>query len=129
MLASAALIARVASDARVVEFVARSADPTGPHQPGMRPGHNTDEDVAFGFWLSRYHRAGVANVTYVRVNEKLTNLGCAKQTALYRTPRNRSVGVHFVKTAGGMHYVRGLLVRGERPNVTRCHVLTGDYRL
>lgn len=129
MLASTPLIVRIASDGAIGRFVARSADPMGPHQPGMKPGHNTDEDVAMGFWISRFHRASLARVSYVRINERLTNLGCARSSGLYRAPRNRSVGVHFVKSAGGMAYVWGMLVRGERHNVTRCHMMTGDYRL
>ena len=129
MLASTPLIARIAADPAIGSFVARSADPSGPHQPNMRPGHNTDEDVAMGFWLSRFHRSGVAPVTYVKANEKLTNIGCKLMNGLYRPPRNKSVGVHFVKTAGGMEYVWGMLVRGEKHNATRCHMMTGDYRL
>ena len=82
-----------------------------------------------GFWLSRFHRSGVAPVTYVKANEKLTNIGCKLMNGLYRPPRNKSVGVHFVKTAGGMEYVWGMLVRGEKHNATRCHMMTGDYRL
>ena len=129
MLASTPLIVRIASDARVGAFVARSADPSKPHQPGMRPGHNTDEDVAMGFWLSRFHRAGVAPVTYVRVNERLTNLGCMRSNGLYRAPKNRSVASHFVKTAGGMQYVWEILVDGEKHNATKCRQMTGDGRL
>ena len=129
VLASTTLIVRIAADGAIGRFVARSADPTGPHQPGMRAGHNTDEDVAMGFWLSRFHRAGVARVTYVRANERLTNLGCRRNDGLYRPPRDRSMGVHFVKTAGGMQYVWGVLADGQKPNVTRCHRMTGDYRL
>ena len=63
MLASTSLIARLASDSRVGSFVARSADPTIKGQPNMKPGHNTDEDVAMGFWLSRLHAARIAPVT------------------------------------------------------------------
>ena len=82
-----------------------------------------------GFWLSRFHMGGVARVTYVRVNERLTNLGCALHNGLYKPPKNRSVAVHFVKRPGGMAYVWGLLVEGQKHNVTRCHQMTGDYRL
>lgn len=129
MLASTPLIARIAADAAVGSFVARSSDPAQPHQPGMKPGHNTDEDVALGYWLSRFHLSGVARVTYVRVNDKLTNLGCRRNNGLYRTPQQKSVGVHFVKTAGGMQYVWGLVVDGEKPNITKCHRMTGDGRI
>ena len=129
MLASTPLIVRLASDPAIGEFVRRSADPTLPHQPDMKPGHNTDEDVAMGFWLSRFHRSAVAPITYVRINERLTNLGCRMHSGLYRPPRNHSVGSHFVKSAGGMEYVWGLLVNGDKHNVTKCHIMTGDYRL
>lgn len=30
--------------------------------------HHTDEDVALGFWLSRFHLAGAINVSYVRID-------------------------------------------------------------
>ena len=65
----------------------------------------------------------------VRINERLTNLGCRMHSGLYRPPRNHSVGSHFVKSAGGMEYVWGLLVNGDKHNVTKCHIMTGDYRL
>ena len=29
-------------------------------------GHHTDEDVAMGFWLSRYHLSGELPIHYVR---------------------------------------------------------------
>ena len=65
----------------------------------------------------------------VRVNERLPNLGCFRNAGLYRPPHKSMIGMHFVKTAGGMQYVWGLLVDGERPNVSKCHKMTGDYRL
>lgn len=49
MLASTALIVRVATEPAIGRFVARSESE-----------HHTDEDVAMGFWLSRYHLAGDA---------------------------------------------------------------------
>ena len=82
-----------------------------------------------GFWLSRLHAAKVAPVTYVRVNDKLHNLGCARLNGLYKAPRNRSVAVHFVKTAGGMQYVWGVLVDHNKHNATICQQMTGDGRL
>ena len=130
MLASTSLVARVAADASIGELVARSVDPTQPGQPGMKPGHNTDEDVALGFWLSRFHRAADSRlVSYVRVNQRTANLGCKRQNSLYHTPHNDSVAVHFVKTAGGMHYVWGLVVNGEKTNLAKCFQMTGDGRI
>jgi hypothetical protein len=110
-------------------MIARASAAHGVRGVATDGRHNTDEDVALGFWLSRYHRAGVARVTYVKANEKLTNLGCKRSSGLYRAPRNRSVGVHFVKTAGGMQYVWRVIVDGLRPNASLCHIMTGDYRL
>ena len=65
----------------------------------------------------------------MRVNERLSNLGCQRSNGLYRTPKPHAVGVHFVKTANGMKYVWGLLVDGEKHNVTKCWMMSGDYRL
>ena len=82
-----------------------------------------------GFWLSRYHRSRAAPVTYVQIVTQLTNLGCARNRGLYRHPRNKSIGIHFVKTAGGMKYVWQVLEEGYTHNKTRCWQMTEDYRL
>ena len=95
----------------------------------MRQVSSTDEDVAMGFYISRFHLAGLVRVLYVRVNERLTNLGCARNSGLYKPPRNRSVGIHFVKSAGGMAYVWSMLHDGAPHNATRCRHMSGDWRL
>ena len=119
MLASTPLIVRMATEPAVGEFVARSSTE-----------HHTDEDVAMGFWISRFHLGGLSPpVQYVEVNRRLANLGCYRHSGLYVAPRNRSVGAHFVKSAGGMHYVWSILADGMRHNATRCRLMTGDGRL
>jgi hypothetical protein len=119
MIATTPLIVRMATEPSVGEFVARSS-----HE------HHTDEDVAMGYWISRFHLGGLQPpVAYIEVNKRLTNLGCHRHSGLYQAPRNRSVGVHFLKTPGGMHYVWSILVDGLRHNATRCQRMTGDGRL
>lgn len=119
MLASTPLVVRFATLPQIGEFVSRSAF-----------GHHTDEDVAMGFWISRFHRGGLRPaVTYVEVNKRLTNLGCYRHAGLYMPPRNRSVGMHFLKTPGGMRYVWSILVDGLKHNASRCRDWTGDGRL
>lgn len=108
---------RVATEPAIERFVKRS-----------EAAHHTDEDVALGFWLSRYHLAGEP-ITYVRVNDRLTNLACFYQKGLYKRPTPSAVGVHFVKSAGGMHYVWAVIHDGMKPNATLCRTATGDGRL
>jgi hypothetical protein len=81
-----------------------------------------------GFWLSRYHLSGAA-VTYVRINDRLLNLGCFRHSGLYRPPHRSAVGMHFVKSAGGMQYIWDVIVHGAKPNATRCRIMSGDGRL
>jgi hypothetical protein len=125
MLASTPLVVRIAAAPEIGEFVERSK----LNHARLGRVSSTDEDVAMGFYISRFHRARLANVTYVRVNERLTNLGCGRNSGLYKPPKNRSVGIHFVKNAGGMAYVWSLLVHGMPHNKTRCREMTGDGRL
>ena len=81
-----------------------------------------------GFWLSRFHRSAVAPITYVRINERLTNLGCRMHSACtVRRATIRSDRTRRVPAA--CEYVWGLLVNGDKHNVTKCHIMTGDYRL
>ena len=111
MLASTALIVRIATEPAISEFVARSAT-----------SHHTDEDVAMGFWLSRFHLGGIQPpIAYVNVNMRLMNLACypRKMFRLYSAPRNRSVGVHFLKSPGAQEYVWGVLHDGRRHNASR----------
>ena len=124
MLASTPLIVRIAAEPAIGEFVERSK----LRHAQLGRVKSTDEDVAMGFWLSRYHLAG-QTVTYVRVNERLANLACFYQKGLYKRPSRSAVGVHFVKTANGMRYVWGVIHDGERPNATLCRQMTGDGRL
>ena len=121
MLASTPLIVRIASEPAVSAFVTRSTS-----------SHHTDEDVAMGFWFSRFHLGGIQPpLAYMNVNQRLMNLGCypRKMFRLYSAPRNRSVGVHFLKSAGAQKYVWGVLHDGLRHNASRCREMTGDGRL
>ena len=65
----------------------------------------------------------------VRINERLPNLGCFMNRGLYRWPHKNMVGMHFVKTAGGMQYVWSAIHDGVPPNKTVCRQMTGDGRL
>lgn len=125
MLASTPLIVRIAAEPAIGDFVERSK----LRHVQLGRVKSTDEDVAMGFYMSRFHLGGLANVTYVRINDQLTNLGCARNGGLYRRPNPRDVGKHFVKTAGGHAYVWSIVVDGMAPNVTRCIQWTGDGRL
>ena len=125
MLASTSLIVRIAAEPAIGAFVERSKLNHAAHGRVR----STDEDVAMGFYISRFHLAGLASVTYVRVNERLPNLGCTRNRGLYQPPRNRSVGMHFVKSAGGMEYVWSVIHDGMPPNATRCIQMNGDGRL
>jgi hypothetical protein len=59
----------------------------------------------------------------------LPNLGCFRHNRLYTTPLPAFDGVHFIKRAGGMRYVSGLLQEGRAPNKTLCRIMAGDPRL
>ena len=65
----------------------------------------------------------------VRINDRAINMACISTVGMYQRPRNDSVVVHFLKRPAGVRYVWGLLVDHEKPNVTKCHRMTGDYRL
>lgn len=125
MLASTELVVRIAAEPAVGTFVERSKL---RHQELGRV-KSTDEDVAMGYYLSRFHLANMARVEYVKINDRLPNLGCQRNGGLYRHPKNRSVGIHFVKTAGGMEYVWSVIHDQAKHNVTRCREATGDGRL
>ena len=73
--------------------------------------------------------SGAVPVTYVRINEKLVNLGCFRNGGLYRPPHRSAVGMHFVKSAGGMQYIWNVIANGAKPNATLCRKMTGDGRL
>ncbi len=118
MLVSTPLVHMLVRSPDVSAFVRRS-----------EVSHHTDEDVALGFWLSRFHLARLANVSYVRIDRHLTNLGCFRKSALYAPPKRSADGVHFVKTSGGMRYVWGVIAANETVNATRCRLMTGDGRL
>ena len=120
MLASTPLIVRIAAEPAIGDFVERSK----LRHVQLGRVKSTDEDVAMGFYMSRFHLGGLANVTYVRINDQLTNLGCARNGGLYGDPTARC-GKHFVKTAGGHAYVWSIVVDGMAPNVTRCIQWTG----
>jgi len=125
MLASTSLIVRIAAEPAIGAFVERSK----AHHVLNGRVSSTDEDVAMGFYISRFHLAGLARVTYVNVARWLTNLGCFRLRGLYAPPRNSSVGLHFVKSAGGMQYVWEVLHDRWPVNATRCRDMTGDGRL
>ena len=99
---------RIAAEPAIGDFVERSK----LRHVQLGRVKSTDEDVAMGFYMSRFHLGGLANVTYVRINDQLTNLGCARNGGLYRRPNPRDVGKHFVKTAGGHAYVWSIVVDG-----------------
>lgn len=71
------------------------------------------EDVALGFWLSapvlRATAGAPPNVTYVRVNDRASNMACLSTSGLYQRPQNDSVAIHFLKRPSAMQYVWRLL--------------------
>ena len=98
MLASTPLIVRIAAEPAIGDFVERSK----LRHVQLGRVKSTDEDVAMGFYMSRFHLGGLANVTYVRINDQLTNLGCARNGGLYRRPNPRDVGKHFRRRRADM---------------------------
>ncbi|KAL1527107.1 hypothetical protein AB1Y20_015790 [Prymnesium parvum] len=92
-----------------------------------------NEDVALGFWLRKQGEIAKEtprlNVTYVRDNRNIPNLGCYRNGSLYRPPSQSAVAVHAVKTAMGMQYVWRVLHDHMVHDKKLCRRMTGDYRL
>ena len=83
------------------------------------------EDVALGFWLSEPVLRATAdaprNVTYVRINDRCSNVGCTAAHGLYQRPQNDSVAIHYLKGASSMKYVWSLLGEGAQHGVGECY--------
>ena len=125
VLLSTHLVALVGRSAHVAAFANRSAA-----KSFMNLGN---EDVALGFWLRR--RGELAggrprlNITYVRGNYNIPNLGCHLNNKLYRPPSKDAIAIHFVRTPGAMKYVWLVLQNKSAHDKDMCRRMTGDGRI
>lgn len=132
---SAPLVRYVATSEFIETFVRRNSTvtmPTGREKPRRRAGsqawQNQGDDVALGFWLSlpvlKATPHAPPDVSYVRINDRATNVACVSTAGLYQRPRRDSRAVHFVKRPSGMQYIWKLLHDGEPhdPKVCARHV-------
>jgi len=147
-LLSASLVEFVGTSPDVTAFVARAAAriedrkaagfAVGKYNPGCiqtwtaaKCGPHVwqqNEDVVLGFWLTQARPR--IKVTYVRINNRATNMGCFGVNGLYARPRQDAVVVHWLKHASGQAYVWGLLHDGVPHNPHNCsaHVFNGKRR-
>ena len=93
-----------------------------------------EEDAVLGFWVSRVSRG--LNLTYVRVGGRMSDIACHAHQG--RSPLqqigpeaiSRALVVHQLKTAGGQHYIWGVVRNGVDHHHRNCSywIKSADYR-
>jgi len=103
-LLSASLVRYVGTSTEVARSYALASGPNAIST-------GTTEDPLVGSWVAGAARSG-RSLSFVKVGMRINDLNCGhpKDAAISQeAPLHRVVAVHHLKTAGGQHYVWGLL--------------------